>query len=371
MRIYWYWPFAREEEMAIAAALPRSGDHLTVHSMRRPGSPEPFESASVTVRCDLPEIDTRLAPPHVRWAANRVGTYLQRAWRRGSAIREDRPDLVHLLYLNHYTDGLDPLLPRGVPLVVDVHDVFPHHHRVPPGVERRFLARQYSRAEHVIVHHPWVRDRLADQFDVALDAISVVPLQVPRLAHAAATSSSDRPTLLMFGTLRDNKGLDVLVEALRQVADPDVRLIVAGRGTRAVEGAARAAAAADPRIELELGWVTPARKAELFSDATLVVQPYTSFESQSAVLNEAYALGVPVVVSDVGALGETVRADGTGWVVPAGSAVRLAESIQTALADGARRSAMAARAAAIADERAPEKVADMLRDTYDRVLASA
>ena len=72
----------------------------------------------------------------------------------------------------------------------------------------------------------------------------------------------------------------------------------------------------------EVGYATAERKGELYASADLVVLPYTTFASQSAVLQDAYAHRVPLVVSDVGALGETVRGDHTGWVVAPGECRR-------------------------------------------------
>jgi glycosyltransferase involved in cell wall biosynthesis len=67
---------------------------------------------------------------------------------------------------------------------------------------------------------------------------------------------------------------------------------------------------------------------------------------------EAQAIGTPVVVSDLGAVRETVlappevaRTERTGWRVPAGEAVPLAEAIAEALQLGASaRDGLARRA---------------------------
>ena len=56
----------------------------------------------------------------------------------------------------------------------------------------------------------------------------------------------------------------------------------------------------------------------MFSRASWVLLPYVSFHSQSGVLADAYTYRVPLVVTDVGAIGPTVRSDGTGFVVPPG-----------------------------------------------------
>ena len=94
---------------------------------------------------------------------------------------------------------------------------------------------------------------------------------------------------------------------------------------------ARHAAEHDPRVQAEIGLVSLERKRELFAQASIVVLPYTSFASQSGVLHDAYGHGRPVVVTDVGALGRSVREDGTGLVAPPGEAAELAVCITQAL----------------------------------------
>ena len=49
------------------------------------------------------------------------------------------------------------------------------------------------------------------------------------------------------------------------------------------------------------------------------------------MLADAYAYRVPLLVTDVGALGETVRHDRTGWVVPPNDADALASTLLDAM----------------------------------------
>jgi glycosyltransferase involved in cell wall biosynthesis len=83
----------------------------------------------------------------------------------------------------------------------------------------------------------------------------------------------------------------------------------------------------------------------LFRSAAVLVLPYHD-ATQSALVAAAYAFGVPVIVTDVGALSEyvvpgTTGPDGTapgatGWIAPAGDAGALAAALREALADPAR-----------------------------------
>lgn len=363
MKLHWYWPFAREEEISLADHVPRPDDRLTVQVVGRPGSPAPGTRGAIEILADLPEVRPATVGS-VSWFANRVHTYALRARRRTEAIARGEPDVLHLLFVNRFTDV--PLLRRHdrPPTVIDVHDVLPHRMRI-PFLERRALAELYERADHIVVHHEWVRDRLIELFPRSAEA-SVVPLQVPPARVVPPETPWDPPMVLCFGTLRRNKGIDVLLEAVQR-STGRWRLHVAGRGDAVVEAGVRAAAQGSPRVTAELGWVHPDRKSELYRAASLVVLPYTAFESQSAVLHDAYAHACPVVVADAGALGRAVREDGSGWVVEVGDAAQLATCLDAAMADPLGRQAAATAADAVAAARHPSVVGAQVRAIYDQL----
>jgi glycosyltransferase involved in cell wall biosynthesis len=105
--------------------------------------------------------------------------------------------------------------------------------------------------------------------------------------------------LLLFGRLEQYKGVEVLLEGMRLVWEqrPDVRLVVAGAGQ-----AARLVPD-DERVSLIPRYIPESEVDELLAGASLMILPYTQ-ASQSGVGALAIAAGVPVVVSDLGALPE-------------------------------------------------------------------
>ena len=236
-------------------------------------------------------------------------------------------DLVHLHYLNRFTDAVTAL---PTPVVLSVHDVLPHRSRL-GRAERLVLRRTYHRADGLVVHHDSLREQLIDQFDVDPARVHVVQHQVFGAPAVGGPPQDAPPMVLFFGALRANKGLPVFLEAAARLAHRDVDFVVAGRGDAEVEALARCAAATNPRLRAEVGFVTLKRKRELFAQASVVALPYTSFASQSGVLHDAYGHGRPVVVTDVGALGRSVREDGTGLVAVPGDADDLAEKVSEAL----------------------------------------
>jgi glycosyltransferase involved in cell wall biosynthesis len=138
----------------------------------------------------------------------------------------------------------------------------------------------------------------------------------------------ESPSVLLFGRLEQYKGVEVLVEAMRLVWQrrPDVRLVVAGAGE-----AARLVPD-DPRISLIQRYVPENEVDQLLAGASLMVLPYTQ-ASQSGVGVLAIAAGVPVVVSNLGALPELAYEP--SFVVEAGKPSALAETILRNLDHGA------------------------------------
>jgi len=86
------------------------------------------------------------------------------------------------------------------------------------------------------------------------------------------------------------------------------------------------AAAAGDSVRLLSRYVPDDEVEALFRAADVVVLPYRS-ATQSGVTHVAYALGVPVITTDVGGLAETVKPDETGLVVPPGDPAALADAI--------------------------------------------
>lgn len=372
MRIYWYWPFARSEELALATAAVRPGDELMVHTVAHRSRPHSGEYEGFHVVADLPEVRQRVEGS-ARWYLSRPRTYVQRATRRRRAVAAGQFDVVHVMFHNYFTDWLAlGNLHRRAVLVSSVHDVVPHEPRLPARLQSAILQRLYHRGGHLVVHHASLKDRLVEEFMVPGERVSVIPLQVPPASSMPVRRdlrSKRTREVLFFGTFRRNKGIEVLVEAIALLAKrDDLRFRFAGRGFDDMERLVLLAASRDPRVTAEIGWIPSERKEELLGQADLLVLPYTSFSSQSAVLHDAYAHGIPVVTTDVGALGRTVREDASGWVVEPGDAQPLARAIDAALRDCAAYLSAAVASQSIGRARHPTVVGGQLRALYERLI---
>jgi glycosyltransferase involved in cell wall biosynthesis len=170
----------------------------------------------------------------------------------------------------------------------------------------------------------------------------------------------DGDVLLLFvGRLSEEKGLDVLFEAMRTLQDesPGPRLAIAGEGM-----ARRKLEAAAPSGVTFLGEVHGPRLAELYASADVFCFPSTT-DTFGQVVLEAAAAGLPAIVSAAGGGAELVVHGETGLIASSG-ARSLADAILALAAapDARRRLGAAARVTAL--ERTWERSFDELRHAY-------
>lgn len=120
--------------------------------------------------------------------------------------------------------------------------------------------------------------------------------------------------LLFFGLIREYKGLDILLEAFGRL-DENYQLIVAGEpyGSFDRYQAIIDASPAKDRIKLFTHYIKDSEVKDYFSAADLAVLPYRS-ATQSGISAIAYHFEIPMVVTDVGGLRQSIGDCGTGLV---------------------------------------------------------
>ena len=143
-----------------------------------------------------------------------------------------------------------------------------------------------------------------------------------------------------IGSVTANKNQRLLLAALQSIADPSIVVALVGEGSEALEDEACALGLGD-RV-LACGYQPEAsRWLPLFD---LLVVPSRT-EGQGLVVLEAFRAGVPVVASEIPALGELIEHRRNGFLFESGNAAALAGAIQCALClSGAERDAMLAAA---------------------------
>jgi glycosyltransferase involved in cell wall biosynthesis len=169
----------------------------------------------------------------------------------------------------------------------------------------------------------------------------------------AAFLAGDRPTVVYFGKLIENKGVQVLLEALRGL---DVRTVVVGFGDFRAELERRAAGL----DALFTGPLEHRHLVHLLALADTAVAPSIFPEAFGMVAAEAAAAGCPPIVADHSGLAEIARGleeeypPGLGGLAsfPNGDAAALRDRVAAVLALGCEeRAALRAAARRAAVER--------------------
>lgn len=125
--------------------------------------------------------------------------------------------------------------------------------------------------------------------------------------------------LLFFGFIRKYKGLDILLDAMKdpRIRAADIRLIVAGEyyDDRVSYETQIAENSIADSLHLFTDFIPNDEVKYYFSAADLIVQPYRS-ATQSGITQVAYHFEKPMVVTNVGGLSEVVPDGKVGYVTP-------------------------------------------------------
>jgi glycosyltransferase involved in cell wall biosynthesis len=165
----------------------------------------------------------------------------------------------------------------------------------------------------------------ADRARTVIAPITALAPEPPIEPHPPTAGEQFR--YLFVGRLIERKGIDVLLEAFRQVRGGELRIV----GDGPLGGAVESAAAQDQRIRF-IGHRDGAALATAYREAHVLIVP-SLYEPWGLVVHEGLAHGLPVIVTDqVGAGDDLIESGTNGYVVKAGSARALAEAMQAAAA---------------------------------------
>jgi glycosyltransferase involved in cell wall biosynthesis len=303
----------------VIAAAVRAGHECVVYTDRpiAPGRLAPSPGLRVTLLPGAPTVwwDQRILP---------------------RALRRDRADVLLSPYYK-----LPVLAP--CPVVVTIHDLFfigypgrrrPVHDRI---VAR--LARLYaSRAAAIVTDSHHSRRAILDRLGADPRKIRVVPVAVGaefRPVPDPATPARygiRAPYVLYVGNFMPHKNVERLVEAYAALPDALRRshaLVLAGGDTARRAGLEGLVArlGLDRRVVFT-GAIAAADLPRIYSGASVFVLPSLE-EGFGLPAVEAMACGVPVIVSDRGALPEVVGS--SALVVSAGSVAEIADAVQRVL----------------------------------------
>lgn len=144
-----------------------------------------------------------------------------------------------------------------------------------------------------------------------------------------ADEDRDCQTIRMgwFGSLVEHKGLELVLRAMKTVKASNLRLDIYGSGTKEYEKYLRTMSENDERIVWN-GWKSKNEVYEAYSSLDVVIVSSICNESFSLAKNEAISWGIPVIVSNLGALPENIEHEIDGFVFDPFNEDELGEILQ-------------------------------------------
>ena len=181
------------------------------------------------------------------------------------------------------------------------------------------LLRLAPEARYTVIQHP-----LYSHFGARKDRVE---------AERKLGLEPGKKNLLFFGLVRKYKGLDILLEAFGMLSD-EYQLIIAGEPYGSFEPYQQIIdrLPGKDRIVKDLKYIKDSEVADYFSAADLAVLPYRT-ATQSGISSVSYHFEVPMIVTDVGGLKETIGDRGTGLVAKEGTPQAIREEIEKYFAD--------------------------------------
>ena len=244
--------------------------------------------------------------------------------------------------------------------------------------------------EHLALHSPsgfmrWTRRRLHSRYaahvSVGIESARLVEAEVGLPRGTVDTIHNGildvelppppvephAPVLGSLGRLDEQKGYELLVEALADL--PEATAVIVGEGPQRSLLEARAGELGVSERLCLPGWSDDARSLLPTFDVFVLPSRYEGFPLS---IVEAMLAGLPVVASGVGSIAEAVEDGETGFVVPSGDRAALVAALRKLVGDPGlrRRLGDAGRARARLEFTAPAMAARYER-LYDEVVGSS
>lgn len=299
---------------------------------------------------DLPEAATHISLPV---ASKNPLTILTNAQRIKAICRRHAIDLIHARSRAPAWSGFLAARSMKIPFVTTYHGAYKGSNAL-----KRWYNSVMARGDVVIANSRFTADSIAKQYPFAKARLTVVHRGTDLALYDGSAEPYDwhlpkkTRVVVHIARLTEWKGQSVAIGALAGLPE-DVHLVIAGEDqgrTDYRESLIRLADRAEVSHRMHLVGHVDAPRALASADVCIV--PSTQPEAFGRAAVEAQAAGVPVVVSKLGAVPETVlvppvvsEEERTGWHVKPGDPMALCNGVRDALAlEGVARDAHIIRA---------------------------
>lgn len=195
----------------------------------------------------------------------------------------------------------------------------------------RFLKIYKKNIDLYICPSQFVKDKLID-FGFNKDKITVLPHFIKQSSNIEQNYYSDN-YILYFGRLSKEKGVNILLEAAKELKYKDIKVKIAGTGPAEKELKGYVKEQGLEKVVEFLGFLEKDKLNKAISSSLFTIMPSLSYETFGLSVLESYMQKKPVIASNLGALPELVLEGKTGMLFQSENSTDLALKIKSMLSD--------------------------------------
>ncbi|GHU67763.1 hypothetical protein FACS189413_03150 [Bacteroidia bacterium] len=199
----------------------------------------------------------------------------------------------------------------GKPVFSVIHDGKVHKGETCDFTQKRLLSTMND-SDYLIFLSEYVRQLVKDNFFI--DKIShIAPHGLISYGNIPTKPKwkREKPVLLFLGRLSEYKGINILIEVLKNVPDVFEKVIIAGKAVPEYQ----VPSFDNPKIEVINRWLTDNEMADFLNECDILLFPYIE-ATQSGIASLAINYLVPSIVSDVGGLKEQFLGNSVFFIKP-------------------------------------------------------
>lgn len=329
----------------VLSAIGRLGQGIDITLLTRSDLSAQFDSSEYRIARQLdPLKEKQYYKNKLSWAVSRLLRYFLTELRLVNLAIKEKFDAIHYQEQLFFFSTFSILFLRVIArkkVFLTLHNVKPHSYpRFLPKKLIDFLtATRVFLSTRTYVHTAELRALCSNlSFPLKKEKIIVAPhgtwsyfgkmkREIPEI------------DLFLFGSIRQNKGIDLLLDALSILSDRGVKVttVLAGKVEHKhfwdSQIVPRIAKLKERQINLKVikEFLSHEEIKTLAAKSRFLALPYTNFSAQSGVLFDAIALRIPVITTPGHSIAEFVAAYSMGYVSSSNSAEDLALAIERAL----------------------------------------
>lgn len=225
-------------------------------------------------------------------------------------------DLIYDSYLGvPYMHYFTSLFLKRAKFVIAIHDVRQHHkmaNRFIRSTYYNYIMKMNANIHLFSVNQLEIFSTRFKQKNILLAPLSLKDFGAPQIARE---TDSKKTNFLFFGIIRENKGINLIIEAVNNLIGKyeNMQITIAGKSANGTWEKYVNLIDDETVYNLEIRTIKNEEVADLLTKADFLLLPYLDV-TQSGVLLTAYNYGLPVIASNLDGFNEYVENGKTGYL---------------------------------------------------------